>query len=87
MYMCVSFDFSYSAARGELGEHTLFGVHYGREWLIDARYRHHDAEEMDLAPAHPHHEAHEPDVLNCPCRSAVQSCLLCSQQIHSRALL
>ena len=47
----------------QANKRTLSGVHDGHEGLIDARDGHHDAEEVDLAAAHPHHETHEAHVL------------------------
>lgn len=41
-----------------------------RNGLINARHSHHDAEQMDLIAAHPHHKGHKAYVLQLPSCSA-----------------
>ena len=42
---------------------TFAGLQDGRQWLVDARHGHHDAEDLNATAAHVHHEAHHADVL------------------------
>lgn len=51
---------------------TLPRVDNAHDGLVNAGRCHHDAEQMDLTAAHPHHESHHAQILELPGRSTVQ---------------
>ena len=51
---------------------TIARLDNSHERLVDAGHCHHDAEQVNLAAAHPHHEGHESHSLQLPSRTAIQ---------------
>lgn len=61
------------------GLRTYAGGHDGGQRLDDARHGGHDAEDVQLAAGHPHHEGQQPDALERARRLAHQRLRACSE--------
>lgn len=59
-------------------KHTFSRIDDAHDWLVNARSCHHDAEKVDLAATHPHHESHHAQILHLPCSSTVQGLHTCA---------